>query len=179
MRLYSKNIVSHQGVIEGVITLENGIITKLEKGKPKDDFIDFGEDTIFPGFIDLHIHGWGRGSFALENSAESIIKMGEDQAKEGVTNFLATTMTDSIENTLKYIETGNKVYGTKITGANFLGLHLEGPFINKERKGIRINIRIQIIQLNILSKADGVNNFCVIRKIFITLKNDVTMSFIQ
>ena len=151
-KLYSKNIVSHQGVIEGVITIKDGKIIGLEKGKPKDDFLNFQDDTIYPGFIDLHIHGWGRGSFALENTPDSIIKMGEDQAKEGVTNFLATTMTDSIEETLKYIETGNQVYGSEIKGANFLGIHLEGPFINKEQKGMQAEEHCVKPNLNLMKE---------------------------
>lgn len=136
-RLYSQQIVSHQGTIEGYLEIEDGKITDLIKGKPTGDYIDYSNDTIYPGFIDVHVHGWGRGSFALEKTAESIIKMGEDQAKEGVTGFLPTTLTDSLAITNQYIEAANEVYGTSINGAACLGLHLEGPFINKEHKGMQ------------------------------------------
>ncbi len=136
-KIYSKNIVSHQGVIEGYITVEDGKILSLDKGVPTGDYIDFKDASIFPGFIDVHVHGWGRGSYMFENTPQSIIRMGEDQAREGVTGFLATTVADSIEKTLEYIETGNQVYGQRINGAALLGIHLEGPFINKEHKGMQ------------------------------------------
>lgn len=134
---YSKQIVSHQGIIEGYINIDQGKIVGLERGKPNGDFIDLSEQVIYPGFLDIHVHGWGTGSYALENTVASIEAMSFDMAKEGVTGFLATTMTDSLAQTQRYIETGNQAYHKPMKGAHFLGLHLEGPFINPKQKGMQ------------------------------------------
>ena len=134
---YSKQIVSHQGVIDGYIEVIDGKIVGLHHGQPKHPYYDYSEATIYPGFLDIHVHGWGNGSYALENTVSAIKAMSQDLAKEGVSGFLATTLTDSLDKTFAYIETGNKAYRQKMSGAQFLGLHLEGPFINPKQKGMQ------------------------------------------
>ncbi len=136
MIYYSKNIVTPKGIIEGYLEVENGKITGISKECNK-DYVDYTDDVILPGFMDIHVHGWGRGSYMFEKTPESIRLMAEDQAKEGVTGFLATTVTDSIEETYKYIDAANAIYGKPIKGSKFMGVHLEGPFMNKEHKGMQ------------------------------------------
>lgn len=136
MIYYSKSIVTPKGVIEGYLEIENGKIKSIESETTK-EYIDYSDHIIMPGWIDIHVHGWGRGSYMYSKDAESIILMGEDMAKEGVTGFLATTAADSLENTLKYLDGANAVYGKQIDGATLLGVHLEGPFMNKEYRGMQ------------------------------------------
>ncbi|CAM4186012.1 N-acetylglucosamine-6-phosphate deacetylase [Erysipelothrix inopinata] len=136
MIYYSKNIVTPRGVIEGFLKVSNGKIVGVSN-ECKEPFIDYTDEIILPGFIDVHVHGWGRGSYMFEKTPESIVLMAEDQAKEGVTGFLATTVTDSLEETYRYIEAANEIYGKPIHGSKFMGVHLEGPFMNKEHKGMQ------------------------------------------
>lgn len=178
--IYSKQIVSHQGIIEGYLEIEDGIIQSINKGKPQGDYINFENETIYPGFIDLHIHGWGRGSFSLESSGDAIIKMGEDQAKEGVTGFLPTTLTDSLENTYKYIEAANEVYGQTIHGAQMLGLHMEGPFINPKHKGMQEAAHCIKPDLNIMKNFYNMQkNKDMIKLITMAPELDPSMSVIK
>ena len=98
------------------------------------EIIDAKNLYISPGLIDIHIHGsnnydtMDKTDIAVEEIAKSI-------AKTGVTSFLPTTMTmskDNIYNALDNIRHSmNKNYG----GAQVLGAHLEGPFINSKYKG--------------------------------------------
>ncbi len=131
---YSKNIVTNNDVIEAYITVENGRIHSI-KDTFEGEFIDLKDAIILPGFIDQHTHGWGRGSFFYENDTKSLEMMIEDQAKEGVTAFLATTFTDALPTIFQSIEAANAIYGHQNKGSKLLGLHIEGPFISKEYRG--------------------------------------------
>ncbi|NLW15271.1 MAG: N-acetylglucosamine-6-phosphate deacetylase [Erysipelothrix sp.] len=134
MIIYSNNIVTPDKVLKGYINIENGKITAINSccNSP---FLDLKDAIILPGFIDQHTHGWGRGSFFYENDINSLKMMIEDQAKEGVTGFLATTFTDALPSIFQSIDAANAVYNEKIKGSKLLGVHLEGPFISKEFKG--------------------------------------------
>ncbi len=132
--LYSKRIVTPNGEKEGYIVIENGKIKEIVDNF-NGDVEDYANDIILPGFIDQHTHGWGRGSFLYENNEKSLRMMIEDQVKEGVTSFLATTFTDSIESIHQSIDACNMVINNQNKGTELLGLHIEGPFINKKFKG--------------------------------------------
>ena len=83
---------------------------------------------IVPGFIDEHIHG-ANGSDVMDASLYALENMSLVLPKEGVTSFLATTMT--MEES-KIIAALNNIGDYKISkGAELLGVHLEGPFISK------------------------------------------------
>ncbi len=91
------------------------------------------DDMLVPGFIDLHVHG-ARGSDVMDASAESFATIGNALAEEGVTGYLATTMTapkKEIEAVLAAIPDAIQ----QKTGAAVLGVHLEGPFIAKDKCG--------------------------------------------
>lgn len=132
--LYSDKVVTHDGLKPAYIMIENGKITNIVDIF-SGEYEDFTGAIIMPGFIDQHTHGWGRGSFLYENNEKSLRMMIEDQAKEGVTSFLATTFTDSISSIHQSIDACNTVINNQNPGTELLGLHIEGPFINKEFKG--------------------------------------------
>ncbi len=100
------------------------------------NYIDTNGLTITPGLIDQHIHG----SFGINfNTAttEEIIYFAEKITEHGITSFVATIMTDSVENIQHQIsEISRAMAKQPKNAANILGIHLEGPFLNPEYKGI-------------------------------------------
>lgn len=89
---------------------------------------------IAPGLIDVHIHGSG-GRDTMEGTAEALQTISSAVAKNGVTAFLATTMTvdmDAIKKALNQISQSMKM---SMPGAQLLGAHMEGPFISEKYKG--------------------------------------------
>lgn len=91
--------------------------------------------VVVPGFIDEHIHGAG-GADAMDGTVEALGKISDTVAAEGTTGFLATTMTQSpenIENALKAVCAYRKL--DRASGADILGVHLEGPFISAAHIG--------------------------------------------
>ncbi|MDQ0155514.1 N-acetylglucosamine-6-phosphate deacetylase [Robertmurraya andreesenii] len=89
-----------------------------------------------PGFIDVHIHGVN-GADVMDATTEALTLMSTTLPGEGTTSFLATTITQKpseIEKAL--VKVGEYMSGEQETGqAEILGIHLEGPFVNKKRAG--------------------------------------------
>ena len=108
------------------ISVEGGKIKSI--GKCDTDGIDFGGKRIFPGLIDIHIHGCIGCDTMDGNSLE---KMSEWLLENGTTAWYPTTMTESEEKIVR--ATSQNIDFRQ--GATVLGFHLEGPFINKKFKG--------------------------------------------
>ncbi|GAB6098691.1 N-acetylglucosamine-6-phosphate deacetylase [Halanaerocella petrolearia] len=96
--------------------------------------IDAQGDYIAPGFIDLHIHG-AKGCDTMDGTMKAITDISNTIAQTGVTNFLATTMTMDQQAIYQALDVIKKAMKEDLSGANILGAHLEGPFINEEYKG--------------------------------------------
>ncbi len=97
---------------------------------------DFPEDTICPGFIDIHIHG-GRGHDVMEATPAALATIGSFLATRGVAAYFPTTVTAPVDDTLRALAGLAKIirHPTE-AGAIPLGIHLEGPFISHEKRGV-------------------------------------------
>jgi N-acetylglucosamine-6-phosphate deacetylase len=125
-------ILTEEGLVKTNLIIENGLIKSIGE-EVVEGLIELSEDKIvIPGFIDQHIHG-AAGSDAMDGTKEDLSKIACALAKEGTTAFLATTMTQSQENIDKAL-TAVKEYieESPESGAEILGVHLEGPFISKD-----------------------------------------------
>jgi len=88
---------------------------------------------IAPALIDLQIYGSGGKLFGALPSEDALEQMENDLLAQGTTGFFATVATNSDAVVMKAIDAAN-TYRKRATG-NFLGLHLEGPFLNVKRRG--------------------------------------------
>ena len=86
------------------------------------------EVIVMPGFVDLHTHGQ-RGIDAMSASPQDFGKWAEMNFQQGVTTFLPTTVSASLENLQEVMQNLSQL------PLSIAGLHLEGPFINSEKKG--------------------------------------------
>jgi len=89
--------------------------------------------TLGPGFVDIHVHGGGGFSF-FSPDRESITAYSEWAPRNGVTSYLISTVGNSEDETARLLTALAPTIGTR-SGAEPLGFHLEGPFINPARKG--------------------------------------------
>ena len=122
------------------IIIENRKIAGVSREKITDDIndteiIDAGNNLLIPGMIDVHIHGANNHDM-MDGTEESIQVVSEECAKTGCTSFLVTSVSSSIEDLLKMIECVQKTAG-KERGALIAGIHLEGPYLNPEKKGMQ------------------------------------------
>lgn len=143
MKAIIGNIILKDSIIKnGIVIFEKEIkhIMSLEEFKafksynPNIEIIDAQDKYISPGFIDVHIHGCG-GCDTMDGTEEAIKTISETVSKYGVTSFLPTTMTMSFESIYTSLEVIKRYMKTKYKGAKILGVHIEGPFINKKYKG--------------------------------------------
>ncbi len=119
-----------------------GVVDKL----PADaKVIDAKGNYIAPGLVDIHIHGY-LGEDTSDAKPEGIRKMAYGIAENGVTAFLPTTMTVAKEqivaalDAVRSLKEESKTWG----GAEILGVHAEGPFINPSKKGAQAEENILV-----------------------------------
>lgn len=96
-------------------------------------FLDFGGDVIVPGLVDLHVHGCF-GSDVMDADPDSMLRMSQGLLRGGTTAFLATTMTAPTEK-LDEVLAATAKWQPAENGAEFLGMHLEGPCISQAYRG--------------------------------------------
>ncbi|MBQ5801244.1 MAG: N-acetylglucosamine-6-phosphate deacetylase [Clostridia bacterium] len=108
----------------------------VDKAPENARVIDAKGNYIAPGLIDIHIHGY-LGEDTSDANAEGIKKMAYGVAKNGVTAFLPTTMTVSKSEIVAALDAVRslKEESTSWDGAEIIGVHAEGPFINPSKKG--------------------------------------------
>ncbi|MDE5757847.1 MAG: N-acetylglucosamine-6-phosphate deacetylase [Allobaculum sp.] len=100
--------------------------------KPVDE--DYGDLRIVPGFIDQHTHG-AYGFDTNDANEEGLRYWVKNIVHEGVTGLLPTTITQSEEVLTKAVENVAKVVREGYEGAEILGIHFEGPYLDQTYKG--------------------------------------------
>ncbi|AGC68969.1 N-acetylglucosamine-6-phosphate deacetylase NagA [Thermoclostridium stercorarium subsp. stercorarium DSM 8532] len=137
MIIQSKMVFVSGQFIPAQIHMDNGKISKISPYGESVPDTDYEDKLIVPGFIDIHTHGMG-GYSADDPSPEGLIKWLKALPSEGVTAFLPTTTTQSKENTVRALKNIADVMKQNHSGAEILGIHLEGPFIDYNHKGMHI-----------------------------------------
>ena len=102
--------------------------------------LDFPDLVIAPGLIDIHIHG-GAGHDVMQDDPSGRIAFEKAIAKHGVTSYLPTTVTASMDRILGAVDRLGNVISAEgaehvHVGARPLGIHLEGPFISAAKCGV-------------------------------------------
>ena len=100
------------------------------------EVFEFRNAYITPGFIDTHIHGAGGfdSSLAYEENSD-INVMCDILAQRGVTGFMPTVVSDKPERMLQNLTALAAMIDAPHAGAEPLGIHIEGPFINQAKRG--------------------------------------------
>jgi N-acetylglucosamine-6-phosphate deacetylase len=128
------------------VLIDDGRITGL--ALPSDPRVraaerhDLGGRSLLPGFIDCQVNGGGGVLFNDVPTVEAIRTIGEAHAKFGTTGFLPTLISDDAEVMAKAIDAVNDAVAQGVPGV--LGIHLEGPFIAPERKGVHDPAKFRI-----------------------------------
>jgi N-acetylglucosamine-6-phosphate deacetylase len=92
------------------------------------------DGLLAPGFIDVQVNGGGGVLFNDARSVEGIRAIGAAHRRFGTTGFLPTFITDTRERMAEAVEAVRHGLAAGVPG--LLGIHLEGPFLNPERKGV-------------------------------------------
>ena len=134
MIIQSKKVWIADQFIPAQLELEDGIIKEIYPYNEKEVTKDYGDLRILPGFIDIHCHG-AYDFDTNDADPEGLRKWAKGIVEEGVTSFLATTLTQSEEVLTNAVSNVAKVVEEGYEGAEILGIHFEGPYLNKAHKG--------------------------------------------
>ena len=133
MIISGNNVWINEEFIPSSIVIENGKIKSILPKTEKCD-IDYQDNYIIPGMIDVHTHGYGGGD-ASDGNPDTIRKWAEYLPKEGVTAFLPGTVTRSEERIMQALRTIAGVIEEKPEGAQIYGIFLQGPYTSHEYPG--------------------------------------------
>ena len=134
MIIQSKRVWVCGHFMEAQLEMEDGKIKNIFSYGTKEVDKDYGDRRIVPGFIDVHTHG-AYGFDTNDANPEGLRKWAKGIVDEGVTSFLATTLTQSEEVLTNAVSNVAKVVEEGYEGAEILGIHFEGPYLNKAHKG--------------------------------------------
>jgi N-acetylglucosamine-6-phosphate deacetylase len=123
-------------VVRADIGLEDGRIASIG------DDIDAGHDAvdvrgalIVPGFVDTHVHGALGRNFMMDDE-EATEAIGEFLVAHGVTSALMATASVPRSQTLSSLQGLAPQVGRRDSGLDILGIHLEGPFLSRQYRGV-------------------------------------------
>jgi len=120
--IHSKRIVTPYGIKEGYLLIEDSKIIGTTKSMPEvDEIVDYEENYIIPGIIDIHNHGFG--GWSMDDPVETKDIQGYVKAllSVGVTGVLATAKEVAFEAIANFMDTDYE-------GARIHGIYSEGPY---------------------------------------------------
>ena len=134
MIIQSKKVWIADQFIAAAIEINNEKITGIYPYGTKEADVDYGDKRIVPGFLDIHCHG-AYGFDTNDANEEGLRTWAKGIVNEGVTGFLATTITQSEEVLTNADANVAKVMEDGYEGAEILGIHFEGPYLDMVYKG--------------------------------------------
>lgn len=146
----AKLLTPTEVIEQPVLLVEHGRVHKIfsrtaEPVPAGSSIFDFADHCIAPGYVDIHIHGSG-GFDIMDDDPRALPAVEQMIARHGVTSYFPTTVTASMDVTLRAlerlaiaIERSAKDGDRRAEGGRRSvpsGIHLEGPFINHARRGV-------------------------------------------
>jgi N-acetylglucosamine-6-phosphate deacetylase len=128
------------------LVIEDGYISEISSRRSHASpatghIVDFGDGTLAPGFLDIHVHG-GAGLDLMRASCAELPRFGQFLTSHGVTGYFATTVAAPLDATCATLERladeieNSLQTNAKPVQARLLGIHLEGPFLSHKRRGV-------------------------------------------
>ena len=132
-------------ILNPLLVVEDGRIAEVSSRSTKEapgdaSFVDFGDATLAPGFLDIHIHG-GTGVDLMRAAPSDLSRLGKFLATHGVTTYFPTTVAAPLDATCTALDRMANAIEASPTNSDGvqalpLGIHLEGPFLSHKRRGV-------------------------------------------
>ncbi len=127
--LVGGRLILDDSIVPGRLSIEDGRIAAIEPDDAERD-----GPFVAPGFVDLHVHGWG--GYDAMGARTDLDGMARALLRHGVTSFLPTAVTAPLGALVAFAErVRDWLPDSPADGAQALGFNLEGPFISPDRKG--------------------------------------------
>ncbi len=135
-------------ISDHVLIIENGKITSaiprsdLSRNET-DTYIDAKGHYALPGFIDIHIHG-SNGFDTMDATEDALQGLCDYLMTQGVTSVLPTTMSDTEQHITNALDALTQF--AKRPDTSFIGVHLEGPYLNCDYRGSQPDTHLRTSQ---------------------------------
>lgn len=152
MLIRGARVLTAGGLIRaGWVWIEEGRLRALGEEPAPDvpdaELLDAGGLWLAPGLIDIHVHG-ALGYDTMDASPKALHEMARFYARHGVTAFLATTMTAPLPGIMAALHNIADMMSRDTGGAALLGAHVEGPYLDVERRGCQDPSLVRLAQPN-------------------------------
>ena len=137
--LHNGRVLREQALVTGQCVLLDGgrILDIVPEGHPgcrEATQVDLRGNMLLPGFIDSQVNGGGGVLFNDSPNVETIRQIGHAHRRFGTTGFMPTLISADLDIVARAIDAARGAIQTGVPGV--LGIHIEGPFLNVERKGV-------------------------------------------
>lgn len=137
--LINGRVLRASGFVEGLaVLIDKGrildVVAQDDARVKSAGSYDLRGKLLLPGFIDTQVNGGGGVLFNDAPGVEAIREIGRAHRRFGTTGFLPTLISDDmhvVENALEAVQAAIRA---GVPGV--LGIHIEGPFLNEQRKGV-------------------------------------------
>lgn len=151
-----------------VFDLEKGFVERdlctegmlISENSGDDVVIDAADCYVIPGLVDVHFHGAVGEDFS-DASAEGLQKIADFELSEGVTYICPTGMTLLEDQLTKVCKTTAAHRKSNPTGAEVVGIHLEGPFLCVAKKGAQNEAFLHEPDVAMLRRLNEASEGCV------------------
>jgi N-acetylglucosamine-6-phosphate deacetylase len=135
----------HKIVSDHALLIENGLIVDLVPHASLSSAVntyDLNDGLLVPGFIDVHVNGGAGELLNHQPSASSLATIAQAHRQYGTTSFIPTLITDTWVQMVNAVAAVAAAVELGVPG--ILGIHLEGPYLNEERKGVHPPTSIRV-----------------------------------
>ena len=116
------------GMAPGWVLVEGDRIARVGRGAPRS--ADLAVEILSPGFVDIHCHGGGGGSFTSSDTSETRRALAAHRS-QGTTSTVASLVSDSPDT----LQTQLTSLRDLVADGELAGIHLEGPWLSPTRRG--------------------------------------------
>ena len=143
--LRGARVLTDDGFVDGAAVLVDGARIAgviADAAIPSDaERVELDGGLLVPGFIDAQVNGGGGVLFNDSPTVEAIAAIGAAHRRFGTTGFLPTLISDDLSVVRAAIEAADSAMAAGVPGV--LGIHIEGPFLNSDRRGIHDSRKIR------------------------------------
>jgi N-acetylglucosamine-6-phosphate deacetylase len=171
--LLNGRVLRGEDLVDGqCVLLEGGrILDIVAQGHPScrgATPVDLRGNLLLPGFIDSQVNGGGGVLFNDSPSIESIRQIGRAHRRFGTTGFMPTLISADLDVVARAIAAARGAIEAGVPGV--LGIHIEGPYLNVERKGVHDPAKLRELD----SGAVGLLTSLGIGRTLVTLAPEMT-----
>lgn len=141
--LVNGQVLTPRGLEAATVVIKGERIAQVRPPVAGERGVDLDGGYLLPGFIDTQVNGGGGAFFNDAPTVEAIAAIGAAHRRFGTTGFLPTLISDDLSAVAKAIAAVDEAIAAGVPGV--LGIHIEGPFLSANRKGIHDASKFRVL----------------------------------